>query len=152
MAAAQPITGTVDGGARSWHVLEHDGASSARFEEQGRFIFATITGLPDPADPAQLEGALEISIMLQGQPGALSVVDADMIYMAGGAGGLYLPDPDGAELELTLTESRAEGAGLFLSGHITARVHRVISLAAEELDLDDSHRIEAGFALTLAPG
>ncbi len=151
-AASQTITGTVDGEARSWHVLEHDGTLSARFEDQGMFTNVTIMGFADPADPTKLEGALEIMLVLQGQPGAMTALDAELLYMAGGRARLYLPDPDGEGPELTLRETRAEGEGLYLSGRIKAEVHRVVRLATEELDLDDSHRIEADFDVTLTAG
>ncbi len=151
-AASQAITGTVDGEARTWHVLEHDGTSSASFEDQGMFTVATIMGFADPSDPTQLEGALEIMLLLQGQPGAMAALDTELLYMAGGRARLYLPDPDGEGPELTLRETRAESGGLFLSGRITAQVHRVVRLATEELDLDDSHRVEAEFVVSLTPG
>jgi hypothetical protein len=151
LAQADTISGAVDGVARDWHVLPVDGVSSARFAGNGMFTMATIFGFPQPSDAGNVTGALELSITLQGQPGAMAAVDSSVVYYAGGVRQLYLPDPDDPAVTLSLNESRADDDALFLSGRIEARVHRVVSITTEELDLSDSHQIEADFAVTLSP-
>lgn len=149
---ADTLGGTVDGAARDWHILSDGGTDGARFFRTGNLTQATIFGYPDATDAGDVRGALEVSLSLQGQPGAMVPADGHLVYYAGGVRELFVPDPDGPTLEITIAESRADDDTLFLSGTIAGRVFRMVSVATEELDLDDSHQIDARFAVTLQPG
>ncbi|MCC6001975.1 MAG: hypothetical protein JJU19_14105 [Pararhodobacter sp.] len=150
-AQADALSGTVDGTARDWHILSEGGTDGARFFQSGMFTQATIFGFPNAADTGNVRGALEVSLTLQGQPGAMVPADGELVYYAGGVRELFVPDRDGPALDITIDESRATGDALFISGTIAGRVYRMVSLATEELDHDDSHQIEARFAVTLQP-
>lgn len=142
-AAAGPFSGTVDGEARSWHVLQVDGAPSAGFSD-GWMTQVEIFGFPQPGDAGNVTGALEISLSLMND----AVAGVSVVYYAEGTRGLYTTDDEDA-VQVTVTELRSEGDTLHLQGTVEAELYRMASLFSEELDYDDSLAVTARFDLTL---
>lgn len=149
-AAAQErlgaFSGSVDGAAHTWHVLAMDGEPSAGWYDHGMMAQVEIFGYPRADSLADVTGALEIGLTLMGETPAL--VGASVVYYGEGVRGLYIPESEEA-VEVDLTGVRQEGERLHLSGTVAAEVFRLVSLATEEIDPEDGHRIAAEFELTL---
>ena len=142
-ALADSFSGSVDGEARTWHVLEVDGTASAAWSD-GFIRQVELFGFPQPGDAGDITGALEISLSLTGEV----VAGASVVYYAEGTRGLYTTDDEEA-IRVSLSELRAEGDLLHLGGTLEAELFRMVSRATEELDHDDSRRVAASFELTV---
>ena len=146
--AAETFSGTVNGEARDWH-LEVDGESGTAWHAMGMFTQATIFGFPDPGNPGDVTGALELSLTLRGPDDALTPMAGYATYYAEGWRQLYVSADEDADITVTLHAARIEGETLHLAGTVEADLQRLVDITTEELDPDDRLQITVSFDLAL---
>lgn len=154
------ISGTLNGEARQWYVLEQDGLPSAEWRDENGAREMRIFGYPEPHGPLTPpghwrgdtpEGALQIEVLFMGSGPRLRA-----FYISAriqGAQAVHRNDHlmEVGDTRFAIEEYRLEGELLHVAGRLESDLYGAPAFGRGRLDPDDHVALTADVALTLTP-